>query len=166
MLQDKIKTLSEILEIRRDLRNQSKTVVFTNGVFDLLHRGHVEYLLYARELGDALILGLNSDKSVQKVKGPGKPFVKEEDRAIVLAGLSSVDYICLFDEDTPQEMIQELIPDILVKGGDYDFDEIVGREVVEKHGGKVVTIPLVHGFSTTELTSRIANMAIEKETEK
>jgi D-beta-D-heptose 7-phosphate kinase/D-beta-D-heptose 1-phosphate adenosyltransferase len=166
MLQDKLKMLPELLKIRQDLRHQSKIVVFTNGVFDLLHRGHVEYLSHARELGDVLILGLNSDISVKKVKGLGKPFVKETDRAIVLAGLSSVDYICLFDEDTPQEMIQELIPDILVKGGDYAIDEIVGREVVEKHGGKVVTIPLVHGFSTSELTNRIAKMATEKETEK
>ena len=100
MLNDKIKSLLELLEIRQDLKNQLKTVVFTNGVFDILHRGHVEYLTHARKLGDTLFLGLNSDISVRKVKGPGKPLVGEEDRAIVLAGLSAVDYICLFDEDT------------------------------------------------------------------
>jgi D-beta-D-heptose 7-phosphate kinase/D-beta-D-heptose 1-phosphate adenosyltransferase len=165
MLLDKIKTLPELVDIRNDLRKHSRTVVFTNGVFDLLHRGHVEYLSHAGELGDTLILGLNSDVSVKKVKGEGKPLVNETDRAIVLAGLSAVNYICLFDEDTPLRLIQKLIPDILVKGGDYRIDEIVGREVVEEHGGKVMTIPVVQGFSTTELTNRIRKLAIEKEIE-
>ena len=166
MLRDKIKSLPELAEIRQILGNNLKKVVFTNGVFDLLHRGHVEYLSHARELGDTLFLGLNSDISVRKVKGPGKPLVKEEDRAIVLAGLTAVDYICLFDEDTPHEMIQTLIPDILVKGGDYQINEIVGRDIVEKNGGKVVTIPLINGFSTTELTNKIAKLTTEKETAK
>lgn len=166
MLQDKLKSLPELLEIRQILRNQLKKVVFTNGVFDLLHRGHVEYLSRARELGDILFLGLNSDESVKKIKGPGKPLVSEEDRAMVLAGLTAVDYICLFDEDTPQEIIQALIPDVLVKGGDYQIDEIVGRDIVEKNGGKVITIPQIHGFSTTELIKKIAQLMTEKETAK
>ena len=166
MLQDKLKSLPELLEIREILRNQFKKVVFTNGVFDLLHRGHVEYLSHARECGDALFLGLNSDVSVRRIKGPGKPLVSEKDRAIVLAGLTAVDYICLFNEDTPQEMIRALIPDVLVKGGDYQIDEIVGRDIVEKNGGKVITIPQVHGFSTTELTKKIAQLIAEKETIK
>jgi len=166
MLSEKIKSLTELLEIRQVLRSQFKKVVFTNGVFDLLHRGHVEYLSRARELGDILILGLNSDISVRKIKGPGKPLVKEEDRAIVLAGLSAVDYICLFDEDTPLLMIEALIPDILVKGGDYQINEIVGKDIVEKNSGKVVTIPSIAGFSTTELMRKIAQLTIKKETVK
>jgi D-beta-D-heptose 7-phosphate kinase/D-beta-D-heptose 1-phosphate adenosyltransferase len=163
MLHDKLKSLTELLEIRQNLKKQLKKVVFTNGVFDLLHRGHVEYLAHARELGDSLFLGLNSDISVRKIKGPGKPLVKEDDRAIVLAGLTAVDYICFFNEDTPQEIIETLVPDILVKGGDYQIDKIVGKEIVEKNGGKVVTIPLVNGFSTTELTKKIAHMTTQKE---
>ena len=163
MLHDKLKSLVELLEIRQNMRKKLKKVVFTNGVFDLLHRGHVEYLAHARELGDSLFLGLNSDISVTKVKGPGKPLVKEEDRAFVLAGLAAVDYICFFDEETPQKLIEALIPDILVKGGDYQIDEIVGKEIVEKNGGKVETIPLVNGYSTTELMKKIAQLTSQKE---
>jgi rfaE bifunctional protein nucleotidyltransferase chain/domain len=166
MLHDKIKTLSELIEIRQELKSLGKVVVFTNGVFDLLHRGHVQYLTQARELGDILIIGLNSDISARKIKGVGKPLVKQEDRAIVLAGLSAVDFICFFDEDTPQKIIQAVIPDLLVKGGDYQIHEIVGRDIVEKNGGKVITIPVIEGFSTTDLIRRIAKLMIEKETEK
>ncbi|UCF65063.1 MAG: D-glycero-beta-D-manno-heptose 1-phosphate adenylyltransferase [bacterium] len=163
MLKDKIQPLIELVKIRQKFKDLGKTVVFTNGVFDILHRGHVEYLTQARELGDCLFVGLNSDTSVEKVKGPGKPLVKQEDRAIVLAGLMAVDYICFFDEETPQNMIQAIIPDILVKGGDYQISEIVGRDIVEENGGKVVTVPTVEGFSTSELTRRIARLMIEKE---
>jgi len=161
VLNNKIKSLAELKKIRDQLRRSGKKVVFTNGVFDLLHRGHVEYLEKARLLGDVLILGLNSDASVKTVKGSWKPLVDQEDRASVLAGLSSVDYVCYFDEETPYVIISALLPDILVKGGDYQLDEIVGRDVVEAGGGKVVTIPLTHGKSTTEVVKRIAKLIRE-----
>ena len=156
MLEDKIKTLSELQKIRGQLKANDMKVVFTNGVFDLIHRGHVEYLEAAKALGDVLILGLNSDQSVKKIKGPFKPVVNEEDRAVVLAALSSIDYVCLFDEETPNRIICTLIPDILVKGGDYQYHEIVGREVVEENGGRVITIPFTAGKSTTNLMREIA----------
>lgn len=161
MLNMKIKSLAEMKKIRDQLRRSGKKVVFTNGVFDLLHRGHVEYLEKARLLGDVLILGLNSDASVRTVKGSWKPLVDQEDRAIVLAGLSSVDYICFFNEETPYLIISTLLPDILVKGGDYQLDEIVGRDVVEASGGKVMTIPLTPGKSTTEVVKQIARLIKE-----
>lgn len=161
MLSAKIKSLAEMVAIRNQLRRSGKKVVFTNGVFDLLHRGHVEYLEKARSMGDVLILGLNSDASVKLVKGSWKPLMNQEDRAAVLAGLSSVDYVCFFDEEIPFAIISALVPDILVKGGDYLLDEIVGRDVVESSGGKVVTIPLTPGISTTEVVKRIAKLIRE-----
>jgi len=159
LLQDKIKVLSELIRIRKDLKKEGQKVVFTNGVFDILHRGHVEYLEKAKSLGDVLMLGLNTDASVKKIKGSNRPVMGQEDRAIVLAGLSSVDYICLFEEETPENLIQELIPDILVKGGDYQIDDIVGRETVEANGGKVVTIDLVNGQSTTSIIEKMVKLA-------
>ncbi len=153
-----------MLEIRKKLARSGKKVVFTNGVFDLLHRGHVEYLDKARNLGDALILGLNSDESVRRIKGPGKPLIDQESRAIVIAGLSSVDYICIFDEETPFKLISALLPDTLVKGGDYQLNNIVGREVVEANGGKVHNLPLTPGFSTTVLIDRIERLIAEGNT--
>jgi D-beta-D-heptose 7-phosphate kinase/D-beta-D-heptose 1-phosphate adenosyltransferase len=130
-------------------------LVFTNGCFDLLHRGHVEYLAQARRLGDALVVGVNTDASVRNLKGPGRPLVGEEDRALVLAALESVDGVTLFDEDTPRELIRALLPDILVKGGDYTPQEVVGKEEVEAAGGEVVIVPLIGGRSTTRLLDRI-----------
>ena len=159
MLRDKIKVLPELIWIRKDLKKEGQKVVFTNGVFDILHRGHVEYLEKAKSLGDVLMLGLNTDASVKKIKGSNRPVMGQDDRAIVLAGLSSVDYICLFEEETPENLIQELIPDILVKGGDYQIDDIVGRETVEANGGKVVTIDLVNGQSTTSLIEKMVKLA-------
>ena len=159
MLRDKIKVLPELIRIRKNLKKEGQKVVFTNGVFDILHRGHVEYLEKAKSLGDVLMLGLNTDASVKKIKGSNRPVMGQEDRAIVLAGLSSVDYICLFEEETPENLIQELIPDILVKGGDYQIDDIVGRETVEANGGKVVTIDLVNGQSTTSLIEKMVKLA-------
>ncbi len=156
--QEKIKPLAELVDIRQKAREAGKTVVFTNGVFDILHRGHVEYLAAARRLGDLLIVGLNSDASVKKIKPRGRPIVPEEDRAVVLAALQFVDYLCLFDEETPAKLIETLVPDILVKGGDYRIHEIVGREVVEAHGGKVLTIPLTPERSTTSLLQRIVEL--------
>ena len=130
------------------------TVVFTNGCFELLHRGHVEYLAQAKTLGDVLVVGLNSDASVQRLRGAGRPLVAEADRAAVLVALKSVDAVTLFDEDTPLELISTLLPDVLVKGGDYDLDGIVGREVVEEAGGEVRALPFVEGHSTTSILDR------------
>ena len=159
MLRDKIKVLPELIRIRKNLKKEGQKVVFTNGVFDILHRGHVEYLEKAKSLGEVLMLGLNTDASVNKIKGSNRPVMGQDDRAIVLAGLSSVDYICFFEEETPANLIRQLIPDILVKGGDYRIDDIVGRETVEANGGKVVTIDLVNGQSTTSLIEKMVKLA-------
>ena len=130
-------------------RFKGKTIVFSNGCFDVLHLGHVEYLAKARDLGDILIVGLNSDDSVHRIKGAHRPVNKEEARAITLAAFSFVDCVILFGEDTPHELIKLVQPDILVKGKDYDGKEIVGSDVVKAHGGQVVTIELTKGYSTT-----------------
>jgi D-beta-D-heptose 7-phosphate kinase/D-beta-D-heptose 1-phosphate adenosyltransferase len=140
----------------KDLRRENKLVVFTNGCFDLLHPGHVAYLEEARSQGDALIVGLNTDASVARLnKGPGRPVTSEADRGRVLAALACVDRVVLFDENTPLALITLLQPDILVKGGDYQLHEIVGRDVVEARGGKVLTLPFVAGYSTSTLIDRI-----------
>lgn len=137
-------------------RPRTKRLVFTNGVFDVLHRGHVEYLNAARALGDELVVALNSDASARRLgKGPDRPVNREQDRAIVIAGLGCVDFVTFFDEDTPQTIVAELLPDVLVKGGDYTPDTIVGRDDVEAAGGRVVVIPFVQGHSTTELLKKI-----------
>ena len=154
-LRQKIMTLSQAAELREKWRQQGETVIFTNGVFDILHAGHVQYLTEARKLGDHLILGLNSDSSVKKIKGPERPVQKEQDRAIILAGLWAVDVIILFETETPIDLITTLKPDILVKGGDYTFDEIVGAPEVTKAGGEVRTIRFVEGRSTTNIIQRI-----------
>ena len=140
----------------KKLQAQGRKVVFTNGCFDLLHPGHVAYLEQARSLGDALIVGVNTDDSVRRLdKGAGRPVTPEADRARVLAALACVDRVVLFPEDTPLELITAVQPDVLVKGGDYQLHEIVGREVVEARGGKVLALPFVPGYSTTELLGRI-----------
>lgn len=136
-------------------RPRGERLVFTNGCFDLLHRGHVEYLEQARSLGDRLVVGLNSDDSVRRLKGTGRPAVAEGDRAVVLAALASVDVVTLFDEDTPLELLRALLPDVLVKGGDHALEHIVGREEVEAAGGAVVVIPFVVGYSTSGLLDRL-----------
>lgn len=134
------------------------TVVFTNGVFDLVHRGHIDYLLEARKLGDALIVGVNSDNSARTLnKGPGRPFNRQDDRAFLVSQLKPVDLVVIFDQPTPAELIETLQPDIVVKGGDYAPDEVVGKDTVEKRGGKVVIIPLSGGFSTSSLAEKIKN---------
>ncbi|MBL7074338.1 D-glycero-beta-D-manno-heptose 1-phosphate adenylyltransferase [candidate division KSB1 bacterium] len=147
--------IKELTNVRRKARTGGKKVVFTNGVFDILHRGHVEYLGRAKELGDILIVGLNSDRSVRKIKGDRRPLVPQEDRAFILAGLKDVSYVCLFDQETPLELIETLLPDVLVKGGDYTPEDIVGRGVVEENGGRVVVIPEILGRSTTQIINRI-----------
>ncbi|MEJ2634770.1 MAG: D-glycero-beta-D-manno-heptose 1-phosphate adenylyltransferase [Calditrichia bacterium] len=158
MIKEKIKTLPQLVSIRQDFREKHKKVVFTNGIFDILHRGHVEYLEKARSLGDVLMLGLNSDFSARKLKSPGRPLMDQEDRAVVLAALESVDYVCLFDEETPAETIAALVPDVLVKGGDYRIEEIVGREVVWANGGEVVPIPLTPGRSTSDFIRKVVEL--------
>lgn len=151
----KIATLPELSMARQRAHSENKTVVFTNGVFDLLHRGHVEYLQKARALGDILIIGLNSDASARSIKGPQRPLVNQEDRAAVLSALACVDHIIMFDEDTPAELIETIMPDILVKGADYKVEQIAGAEAVLKNGGQVIPIELTPGKSTTELIKTI-----------
>jgi D-beta-D-heptose 7-phosphate kinase/D-beta-D-heptose 1-phosphate adenosyltransferase len=141
----------ECLAWRNAARDRGVRVVFTNGCFDLLHRGHLEYLRDARALGGALIVGVNGDAGVTRLKGPGRPLMPAEDRAALLAALEPVDRVVLFDEDTPARVIELLAPDVLVKGGDYGLDEIVGRDTVERAGGLVTTIPLLPGRSTSAI---------------
>ena len=137
----------ELLDIRARLKKEKQRVVFTNGCFDILHRGHVDYLQKARGLGDVLIVGLNTDASVRRLKGSDRPMVDETDRAHVLAGLASVDFVCLFEEDTPQGLIEMIVPDVLVKGADWAVADVVGREVVEAAGGSVRTIEFLPNLS-------------------
>lgn len=136
-------------------RRRRQRVIFTNGVFDLLHPGHVDLLLRARALGDLLVVGINTDASVRRLKGPGRPFMRARERALMLAALEAVDYVVMFSEDTPARLIAAVGPDILVKGGDWKADAIVGREDVENRGGRVVRLPLVKGFSTTRIARRV-----------
>ncbi len=147
--------LDVLRSIRDRLRAEKRRVVFTNGCFDILHRGHLEYLISAKALGDVLIVGMNSDSSTRRIKGEARPIVPQEDRAFLLAHLSPVDYVVLFDEDTPLTLITALVPDVLVKGADWKIDEIVGKEVVEQHGGRVATISYVPNRSTTGIIERI-----------
>jgi rfaE bifunctional protein nucleotidyltransferase chain/domain len=154
-LDPEILTLEEaILRFGREKRN-GRRVVFTNGCFDLLHPGHIGSLEQARALGDALIVGLNSDASVRALKGVGRPVLPERERAEILAALECVDAVIIFDELTPREVIARLLPDVLVKGGDWPGNQIVGREEVEAAGGRVVSIPVVPGYSTTEILRKI-----------
>ena len=148
-----------LMEIRSEYKREGKKVVFTNGCFDILHRGHVEYLQKAKGLGDILIVGLNTDASVRRLKGAARPIVCEEDRAVVLSALSSVDHVCLFDEETPFEIIRDLVPDILVKGADWAIEKVVGKDIVENAGGVVRTIEFLPDRSTTSIIDRIAQSA-------
>jgi D-beta-D-heptose 7-phosphate kinase/D-beta-D-heptose 1-phosphate adenosyltransferase len=153
---NKIMTLDQLREARESARKAGKRFVFTNGCFDILHRGHVELLRAARDLGDQLAVGINSDDSVRRLKGEKRPIVLEDDRAAVVAALESVDFVTVFDEDTPEHVITVLLPDILVKGGDYAIEKIVGRKQVEESGGEVVRLPLHGGHSTAKLLTEIA----------
>lgn len=152
---EKILSLDELLGMREGLRTSGKTVVFTNGVFDLLHVGHVRYLAAARSLGDALVVAINSDRTVRELKGNGRPVINESERAEILAALRYVDYVTIFDDVSPRSLITELLPDVLVKGGDYGIDEIHGREEVEAAGGKVISLPFVQGASTSTVIERM-----------
>lgn len=153
----KVFSRAELVTRRLEWKRSQKKVVFTNGVFDILHRGHVEYLSSARGLGDLLIVGVNSDASVKRIKGPLRPIVPEDDRAFIVSQLVCVDAVCLFDEDTPLNLISEVVPDVLVKGADYTLENIVGRDVVEKAGGKVQTLEFVPNRSTTNIVDTIVS---------
>jgi D-beta-D-heptose 7-phosphate kinase/D-beta-D-heptose 1-phosphate adenosyltransferase len=155
MTAQKIRSLAEIVQIRNQLRRDGKKLVFTNGCFDLLHAGHVRYLNQARALGDVLVVGLNSDRSVREIKGKGRPITPEDERAEILAALACVDYIFLFDDLTPQRVIDAIVPDILAKGADWETSEIVGRQTVEHAGGTVQRIPLVEGSSTSAIIKKV-----------
>ena len=138
-----------------DFKLHQQKIVFTNGCFDVLHFGHVHYLLEAKKLGDILVVGLNSDDSVRRLKGPTRPINGEKERAFVLASLAFVDYITLFEEDTPEKLIKVVQPDVLVKGGDYTIDQIVGADFVMQNGGTVTTIPFVEGYSSTQIIEQL-----------
>lgn len=155
----KLVTLSALLPCLARLKRSKKKIVFTNGCFDILHVGHVRYLKRARSLGDALVIGLNTDASVRRLKGAGRPVNSQRDRAEVLSALSAVDFVLLFGEATPENLIQKVRPDFLVKGGDWKKEDIVGSSFVESIGGKVLSLPFVDGFSTTKILSKIKKTA-------
>jgi len=146
---------TELLKIRNQLKEEGKKVVFTNGVFDILHAGHVDYLVKTKACGEILILALNSDASVRRIKGEKRPLVPQNERAFILSNLKSVDYVIIFDDDTPQNLIDLLLPDVLVKGADYRLDQIIGRETVEANGGEVKTIKFVSPQSTTNIIQKV-----------
>jgi len=151
----KIRDRENLVAERQRCRQAGQCVVFTNGCFDLIHPGHVRYLRQARSLGDVLIVAINSDRSARRLKGPGRPILNQEERGEVLAALEVVDYVTVFDEPTPRELIAALLPDVLVKGGDWTPDQIVGREEVEAAGGKVYSLPYVAGYSTSNIIDRL-----------
>lgn len=151
----KIKSRKEAASLIEEWREKGLSVVFSNGCFDILHLGHVDYLERARALGDKLVVALNTDSSVQILKGPNRPIANEESRGRVMASLSFVDLVVFFDEETPKELIRTLKPDVLVKGGDYSLETIVGAEDVISFGGKVLTLPLIGGYSTTNFVEKI-----------
>jgi len=153
----KIKSIPALSRIIAAAKTKQRKIVFTNGCFDILHVGHVDYLSKARQMGDILVVGLNSDASVRRLKGKGRPMNKAEDRAKVLSALSFVDYITIFNEDTPDRLIRKIKPDILVKGGDWQMKDIVGASFVKSYGGKVATVPFVEGFSTTALIKKMSD---------
>lgn len=153
-----LKLHEAILRFGREKRN-GRRVVFSNGCFDLLHPGHIETLEKARNLGNALVVGMNSDRSVREMKGAGRPIVPERERAEVLAALECVDAVLIFDEPTPQEIVAALLPDVLVKGGDWAGDQIIGREEVEAAGGRVVSVPVVAGYSTSAMLEKIRKLS-------
>jgi rfaE bifunctional protein nucleotidyltransferase chain/domain len=154
-MQQKILSPGELLGVRQGLRSAGQTLVFTNGVFDLLHVGHVRYLAEARALGDVLLVAINSDRTVRELKGEGRPITNENERAEILAALRQVDCVTIFDEISPRALITQLLPDVLVKGGDYNLDEIHGREEVEAAGGRVVSLPFIEGASTSSIIERM-----------
>jgi len=157
MSHKKIKSLKQLVKIRNRLKKEGKKVVLTNGCFDILHRGHIECLRKAKSFGDVLIVGLNSDFSVRKIKGEKRPLLSQDDRAEILASLEMVDYVLIFSQETPHKIIASVVPDVLVKGGDYRKDEIVGRDIVESSGGRVISVKQIPGRSTRNIIRKIAN---------
>jgi D-glycero-beta-D-manno-heptose 1-phosphate adenylyltransferase len=156
---NKILSVEEAAGRVDELKRQGRRVVFTNGCFDLLHPGHTRYLAEAKMLGDVLLVAVNSDRSVRELKGPGRPVFPENERAEILAALAAVDYVTIFDELTPRKLIARLLPQVLVKGGNWAADRIVGREEVEASGGQVVRIPVIEGFSTSALMEAAARIS-------
>ena len=154
-IEKKCVAVCELQPVVRETQSAGKVVVFTNGCFDLLHPGHVRLLQDAKQFGDILVVGLNSDDSVRRLKGPGRPIFPEDDRVLMLAALACVDYVVVFEEDTPIPLLERLRPDILVKGDEYRPDQVVGRELVEGYGGRVERVPIVAGLSTTDIVERI-----------
>lgn len=148
---NKIVSPGSLTRTLQEVRAAGSSIVFTNGCFDLLHPGHIQVLTAAREEGDVLVVGLNSDASVRSLKGKDRPVMDQQSRAIMLAALSMVDYVVIFEEETPLELIRQVLPEVLVKGGDYRTEEIVGAQFVNDHGGRTVTVPLLEGFSSTRL---------------
>ena len=162
-MQNKLKELGELKETLEQLRNEGQRIVFTNGCFDILHAGHVRYLNAARQQGDLLVVGLNSDASVQLIKGSRRPLVSQQQRAEVLAGLWCVEFIVIFDQPDPLKVIQTLRPSVLVKGEDWPDDQIVGSDVVKADGGRVVRIPMVPDISTSRIIERIVDRFCRQE---
>ncbi len=158
----KIVSSDELQRERQRLRAEGKRLVFTNGCFDILHVGHVRYLQSARNLGDALVVAINSDRSVRELKGAGRPIMNEHERAEMLAALGAVDYVTVFDDISPRTLISEVLPDILVKGGDYKPEEIHGREETEAAGGRVLSLPFVEGASTSSIIDRVRQVIGDK----
>ena len=154
-LKNKILSRPEMDDILIQIREKGLSIVFTNGCFDVLHKGHIHYLAEASDMADILIIGLNTDASVKRLKGPNRPVLDQESRAIALSALVFVDYIVLFGEDTPLELLKIIKPNILVKGGDYQVESIIGYDFVTSYGGKVITLPLVKGYSTTSIIKKI-----------
>ena len=158
----KIRSRQWLVQAVRRLKRQGKRVVFTNGCFDLLHVGHVTLLERAKRLGDVLIVGVNSDRSVRRLKGPTRPIFPQRDRAALVAALASVDYVTIFHEETPWQLIASLQPQVLVKGADWHTTEIIGQDLLTRSGGRVYRLPLVDGYSTTQLVSRIRRLASKR----
>jgi D-beta-D-heptose 7-phosphate kinase/D-beta-D-heptose 1-phosphate adenosyltransferase len=156
-LKDKIKNLGELLEIVAVHKKEGKKIVFTNGCYDLIHIGHVRCFRKSKKIGDILIVAINSDRSVRSIKGPARPVIPQDERAEIMSALESVDYVTIFDQNDPLQIITFLKPDILVKGGDWNLDTIVGRDVVESYGGKVFSIPLIPGVSTTQIINKVTS---------
>lgn len=159
-MSDKIKTQKELKRIIAYLRKKDKRIVFTNGCFDILHYGHIKYLQDAKGLAEVLVVGLNSDSSVKKIKGSARPINKQLDRARVLSALACVDYLTIFSEDTPLKLIKLIQPDVLVKGGDWPTERIVGADFVKSSGGKVLAIPYIKGYSTTRLIEKVRALGV------
>lgn len=157
-MNEKVIDIQRFLELRERFRLDGRCVVFTNGCFDIVHRGHIEYLLKAKALGDILVIGLNSDRSVRNIKGDKRPIINENDRALLLASFYFVDYVILFDEDTPEKLIKAIKPDVLVKGADWGDDEIVGADFVRSYGGRVVRVELTKGYSTSAIIEKIVRL--------